>query len=148
MPDRAPAPRLVAHLSLEVGDELGSTTATLIGDGDVVLDVMDPVVLLRCLPGQASQPTVPPGFPVELLTGHRLGLSSGGRDLGRITVTRSGRVSFRPTLAGTPTLARTAASVARTRVGSRRLAAVGGAAGTLAVLVAIVRAVLRGRRHD
>ncbi len=118
MADSARSPLvLVADLTIEVGDERGTTTTRLTSAADeIVLDVPDPTAALRGVPSRrwrrdlvvASSLTRSAGIPVRV--------TSGGRDLGRIHLTSSGKVRLRPTLAGAPTLVRTAAAYGSGRV--------------------------------
>ena len=133
----------LADLTIEVGDERGSTIARLSNDGagaanldgadGLVLDVTDPATLLRCVPGRGLSRDLPVSVPLDRLADIPVRLTSQGRDLGRVHVTSAGQVRMRPTLSGVPTLVRTALSQ---RTGRLAAATVGAAAAvTLAYLV-------------
>lgn len=149
MPDIDRRLRVVADLDVEVGDDRGATTARLRSADGLVLDVADPAVLLRCVPGgglsRARSFALPPWVPLEQVANVPVLLTSRGRDIGRLVLSPSGRVTFTPTLAGIPTIVRTAASYGSSS-GSRPVRARNllSAAG-LAALVAIAVRALRRR---
>ena len=140
MPDTALTDlTFLADLTVEVGDERGSTVAHL-GNGDddeLVLEVPDPATLLRCVPGRGLTRDLPVSLPLDRLLGVPLRLTSRGRDLGRVHVKADGSVRLRPSLSGLPTVARTAVSYGSGRAGAALLAAVG--------LAAVVYAIKRRR---
>ncbi len=112
MPEPTPsALTFVANLDIEVGDKRGSTTAHLTTDDDgLVLEVADPATLLRCISGRGLRRDLPFSVPLARLADVPVRLTSRGHDLGQVHLNPAGRVRFRPTLSGVPTLARTAAS--------------------------------------
>lgn len=144
MPDLT-LPRLavVADLTIEVGDDLGATTARLTSTDGLVLDVEEPAVLLRCVPGRGLRRDLPISFPLERLADLPVLLTSQGRDVGRVHITSAGRVRFRPFWSGVPVVARVAVTSSAARVGPRSLlAAAVSVLGLLGVLV------LRRRRRS
>ncbi len=107
----------VADLDVEVGDERGSTTAHLTTDDyGLVLEVVDPATLLRCVPGRGLRRDLPFSVPLVRLANVPVRLTSRGPELGRVHITPAGRVRLRPTLSGVPALARTAASYGPARL--------------------------------
>jgi hypothetical protein len=110
VPDPARSPLLlVADLTIEVGDERGTTTTRLTSEADgLVLDVPDPSAALRGVPPRGRRRDLVGSPSLARLAGIPVRVTSRGRDLGRVHVTTSGRVRLRPTLAGAPTLVRTA----------------------------------------
>ena len=137
MPEPAPGGlAFFADLTLEVGDERGSTTAHL-GNGPddgLVLEVPDPATLLRCVPGRGLSRDLPVSLPIDRLADIPVRLTSQGRDLGRVHVTSAGAVRLRPTVSGLPTLGRTALSHP-----TGRLAAVVVGAGVVAAVAYLAR---------
>ena len=106
---------VVADLHVEVGDHRGSTTAHLRSEGGgLVLDVGDPAVLLRAVPGRGLTRGLPAQVPRELLADLPVQLRSRGRDLGRVRLTAAGRLRVRPTPAGVLVAARTGLTYGRT----------------------------------
>ncbi len=142
MPEPVLSPlSFVADLTIEVGDDRGSTTAQLSNDrdgagdgvGGLVLDVPDPATLLRCVPGRGLSRDLPVSLPLARLADVPVRLTSQGRDLGLVHVTSAGQVRLRPSMSGVPTLVHTALSQ---RTGRLAAAVVGAAAVvTLAYLV-------------
>ena len=134
-PHPPPRPHIVADLHLEVGDDRGRTTAALTGDQDgLVLDVDEPAVLLRALPGGGLARDFPFRVPRELLGNVSVRLRSGGRDLGRLRLTATGKLRVRPTLAGLLVAGRTTVSYSPSRrpvVGAMAVAAALAVAATL-----------------
>lgn len=128
MPDRT-LPRLavVADLTIEVGDARGSTTAHLTSTSEngspagLVLDVPDPVVLLRCVPGRGLRRELPASLPLDDVADLPVLLTSRGRDIARIHLTSAGEFRLQPYWSGVPTVIRTAASYGAGRVGTRGL---------------------------
>lgn len=118
MPEGSLSPLVfVADLDIEVGDERGWTTARLTTDDHgLVLEVVDPATLLRCVPGRGLRRDLPFSVPLARLADVPVRLTSRGRELGRVHLTPAGRVRLRPTLSGVPTLARTAASYGPARL--------------------------------
>ncbi len=139
MPDSArPTLELVANLVIEVGDERGSTTARLTGDErGLVLDIPDPGTLLRCVPRSGWPDDILGASPATQLTGIPLRVTSRGRQLGRVSLSSTGKVRVRPALSGTPALARTV-------VGSRSGRVVAGVAALVAVVAVAVLTRRRG----
>ncbi len=136
MPERSPL-TFVADLTIEVGDERGSTTAHLSSDDDgLVLEVADPATLLRCVPGRGLRRDIPFSVPSAHFANVPLRVTSRGHDLARVHLTPEGRVRLRPALSGVPAFVRIAASVAPFRVAD---------AATIAGLV-LVAFLLRRRR--
>ncbi len=122
---------VVADLTIEVGDARGSTTAHLTstpdqqdGPAGLVLDVPDPVVLLRCVPGRGLRRELPASLPVDQIVDLPVLLTSRGRNIGRVHVSSAGRVRLRPYWSGVPTVIRTAGSYGAGRIGTRGLLAV------------------------
>jgi hypothetical protein len=110
-----PRLRVVADLDVEVGDHQGSTTAHLTsGVGGLVLEVGDPAVLLRAVPGRGLSRDLPVQVPRKLLADLPVRLRSHGRDLGRVHLTAGGRLRFRPTPVGMLVAARTGLTYGRT----------------------------------
>ena len=106
---------VVADLQVEVGDHRGSTTAHLRSEGGgLVLDVGDPAVLLRAVPGRGLTRGLPAQVPRELLADLPVRLRSRGRDLGQVRLNAAGRLRVRPTPAGVLVAARTGATYGRT----------------------------------
>ncbi len=128
---------VVADLDLEVGDDRGVTTARLRSDDGLVLDVADPSVLLRCVPGRglsrSGLSALPPWVPLEQVADLPVALTSRGRRLGVVRLSPSGAVRFTPALTGIPTIVRTASSYGAGRLGTRVVA-----------VVAVVAAVVAG----
>jgi hypothetical protein len=111
---------LVADLELEVGDEQGSTAASLTTDATgLVLDVRDPATLLRCVPPRGRRRDLVRSSPLTRFAGVPVRITSRGRDLGRVRLTTAGRVRARASLSGVPTLVRTAVSYASDRLRGR-----------------------------
>ncbi len=137
MPDSArPTLELVADLVIEVGDERGSTTTRLTGDeSGLVLDVQDPGTLLRGVPRGGWPHDILGASPATQLTGIPLRVTSQGRQLGRVSLSSTGKVRVRPALSGTPVLVRTA-------VGSRTGRVAAGTA-ALVIVAAVAAVVLR-----
>lgn len=108
-----PAQRLTyqADLTIGVGDARGSTSIH-VGDDSagLVVDIADPAVALRCVPGRSVVTDLPVTVPRELFAGTSVRLTSRGRDLGRARLTQRGRVRFAPTPAGVVVLGRAAGS--------------------------------------
>lgn len=131
--------RIVADLDFEVSDDRGATTARLSSEDGLVLDVADPSVLLRCVPGggprRAGSSSLPPWVPLEQVSGIPVLVTSRGRDVGRFELSSSGKVKFTPTLAGIPTIIRTAASYRVRQVRRRGLLAIAGAVVVVTVAV-------------
>ena len=119
VPDRSePARtlRVVADLRLEVGDARGHTAGTLSsGPGGLVLEVDEPAVLLRSVPGRGLTRDLPLSMPPELVDGLSFRLRSRGRDLGRVRVTPAGKLRLWPTPAGLVVAGKTAASYGKGR---------------------------------
>ena len=139
MPDQTL--RIVADLHLEVGDDRGHTTGHLSSEpGGLVLDVDDPAVLLRSVPGRGFVRDLPVKMPAELVDGVSFQLRSRGHDLGRVRLSATGKVRLRPTAAGVLVAGRTAVSYGRTRaVVWTALAAVAG--------LTVASALRRRRQH-
>jgi hypothetical protein len=118
VPDSARSPLvLVADLTIEVGDERGTTTTRLTSAAEgLVLDVPDPAAALRGVPPRGRRRDLVGSSSLTRFAGIPVLVTSRGRDLGRIHLTRSGKVRLRPTLAGAPTLVRTAAAYGSGRV--------------------------------
>ena len=118
MPDpgwRGSPLRVVADLHVEVIDSRGQTTAHLSSEpAGLVLDVGDPVVLLRAIPGRGVRRDLPVQVPRELLVDLPVRLRSRGRDLGEVHVSTTGGVRWSPTPAGVLVAARTALTYGRT----------------------------------
>lgn len=113
MPD--PHLHVVADLHVEVGDHRGRTTAHLTSErGGLVLDVGDPAVLFRSVPGRGLSRDLPVQVPRDLLTDLPVQLRSHGQDLGRVSLAASGRLRLRPTPAGVVVAARTGLTYGRT----------------------------------
>ena len=135
-----PEPRLsrldiVADLTIEVGDDRGSTTATLTNDAEgLVLEVPDPATLLRAVPGRGLRRDLPVDLPLERFADVPLRLRSRGRDIGSVRVVSGGGVRLRPAWSGVPTVVRTAASY-----GGGRALAVGLAAGAVVAVLVVLR---------
>lgn len=107
--------RVVADLHVEVGDSRGRTTAHLSSEpGGLVLDVGDPVVLLRAVPGHGLRRDLPVQVPRELLYDLPVRLRSRGRVLGRVHLSSAGRLRWWPTPAGVLVAARTGLTYGRT----------------------------------
>lgn len=127
----SPAVEIVADLHIEVGDDRGRTKAHLSSDSaGLVLDVDEPVVLLRSVPGRGLARDLPLTVPPELISGVSMRVRSRGRDLGRVRLTPSGAIRFRPTVGGLIVAGRTAASY-----GKGRSVLFGAAAAAVALLV-------------
>ncbi len=106
---------VVADLHVEVSDQRGSTTAHLHSEGGgLVLDVGDPAVLLRAVPGRGLTRGLPAQVPRELLADLPVQLRSRGRDLGQVRLNAAGRLRVRPTPAGVLVAARTGVTYGRT----------------------------------
>lgn len=88
-----------------------------------MLDVPDPVVLLRCVPGRGLRRELPASLPVDQIVDLPVLLTSRGRDIGRVQISSAGRVQLRPYWSGVPTVIRTAGSYGAGRVGTRGLVA-------------------------
>lgn len=101
----------VADLTIEVSDARGSTRIRVGDDpSGFVVDVDDPAVAVRCLPGRSVIGDLPVTVPRDLFAGTNVRLTSRGRDLGRARLTDRGRVRFAPTPAGAVVLGRAAGS--------------------------------------
>ncbi len=102
MPETAARPslRIVPDLLIEVGDSRSATSARLTAHpGDhhtLVLDVDDPVVFARCLPTREVRRDLRLPTPRGVTGAPLIRLTSRGRDLGRVRVTPSGRLRYRP----------------------------------------------------
>lgn len=106
---------VVADLHVEVSDHRGSTTAHLRSEGGgLILDVGDPAVLLRAVPGRGLTRGLPAQVPRGLLADLPVHLHSRGRDLGQVRLNAAGRLRVRPTPAGVLVAARTGATYGRT----------------------------------
>lgn len=118
MPDRGlrgSPPRVVADLRVEISDARGQTTAHLSSEpAGLVLDVGDPVVLLRAVPGRGVRRDLPVQVPRKLLVDLPVRFRSRGRDLGEVHVSATGGVRWSPTPAGVLVAARTALTYGRT----------------------------------
>jgi hypothetical protein len=110
VPDPARSPLvLVADLTIEVGDERGTTTTRLTSEAEgLVLDVPDPTAVLRAVPPRARRRDLVGSPSLARFADIPVRVTSRGRDIGRVHLTRSGKVRLRPTLSGAPTLIRTA----------------------------------------
>lgn len=85
MPEGSLSPLVfVADLDIEVGDERGWTTARLTTDDHgLVLEVVDPATLLRCVPGRGLRRDLPFSVPLARLADVPVRLTSRGRpDIG------------------------------------------------------------------
>jgi hypothetical protein len=112
--------QFLADLSLEISDGQGRTTAHVSADGsNLVLDVADPIVLVRAWPGGGLR-ALSRRLPTDALGAASLDISSRGRRLATVTVSARRRVRIRPTWAG---LVTTAKPVLSSRAG-RLIAAV------------------------
>lgn len=101
----------LADLTIEVSDARGSTTIRVGDDASgLVVDIADPTVALRCVPGRSVLSDLPITVPRDLFAGTSVLLTSKGRDLGRARLTDRGRVRFAPTPAGAVVLGRAAGS--------------------------------------
>ena len=139
-PHSAPHLRVIADLHLEVGDGAEVTAAHLRNDPDgLVLDVDDPAVMLRAVPGRGLARDLPIKLPPELFAATPLLVRSAGRDLGWVRLSTDGKLRLRPTLAGLAVAVRTATP---DRIG-RPLVVSATAVVTTALLAAAVRRLLR-----
>ncbi len=128
---------VVADLTIEVGDDRGSTTAHLGSDAHgLVLEVPDPATLLRCVPGRGLSRDLPVTVPGGTFADLPVRLTSRGRDLGRVRLTPGGGVRLCPSLSGIPVLTRTALYTPAARVVT-----------ATALLTALAAAVHRLRRR-
>lgn len=131
--------QVVADLHIDVGDDRGRTTAHLLSERDgLVLDVDDPAVLLRAVPGRGLARDLPVRPPIGLVADTPVRLRSAGRDLGQVQLSSGGRLRLRPTPIGLVVAGRTALSY-----GSGRAVAWG----MLALLTATVLTRLRPRHR-
>lgn len=136
---RAPnaALHIVADLRLEIGDDRGTTAAHLWNEPDgLVLEVDQPAVLLRAVPGRGLARDLPVRLPREPFAGTSVRLRTHGHDLGLVTVSSRGRLRLRPTLKGLLVAGRTATSYGS---GRRALLWVGPAAVAGLAATAILR---------
>lgn len=116
---------IVADLRIEVGDDRGSTRASLVSGADgLVLDVDEPSVLLRAVPGRGLTRDLPLRVPRDLIGATEVRLRSRGHDLGLVRVSEGGKLAFRPTPAGLVVAGRTALSYGPGRAAAWTAAAV------------------------
>lgn len=140
--------QVVADLHIEVGDDRGRTSAHLLsGQDGLALDVTDPAVLLRSVPGRGLTRDLPVRLPVGLGTVAPVRLRSSGRDLGQVRLTSGGRLRVRPTAAGLVVAGRTVGLVVAGRTVLSGGPARAAAAGLAAVLVAVALTQLHPRRR-
>ncbi|MEO3937003.1 hypothetical protein V3N99_09630 [Dermatophilaceae bacterium Soc4.6] len=137
--------QVVADLDLEVGDDRGVTTARLTSTDGLVLDVVDPGVLLRCVPGLglrgAGLTDLPDWLPLDQVSDLPVAVTSRGRRLGVVRLSPAGAVRFTPTVAGLPTIIRTATAYGTGRLGGRVVV------GAVVAAVAAVFVVVAARRR-
>ncbi len=137
MPDPLDSERrlsIEADLRVEV-DDGGRLTVAHLRDGPVglVLEMDQPAALLAAVSWRRLAGELPVRPPPELVDGVSVRLRSHGKDLGRVRLTRTGRIRIRPTPTGL--VAVVAAHLTR----RRSLAYAGGVAVALALATTLLR---------
>ena len=134
--------RLVIETDLRVEvDDGGRLTAAHLRDepAGLVLEMDQPAALLAAVSWRRLAGKLPVPPPRELVDGVSVRLRSHGMDLGRVRLTRTGRIRIRPTPAGL------VAVVAADPTRRRSLAYAGGAAVAVALATTVLRRRSRGR---